>query len=158
MKIKVFSVLAGMVVCVLTAAPVGRENPSPMADLLHRYVDAERIAGVVSVLSTDDYTETYDCIGWADRENRVPMTPDTLFAIFSMTKTFTGAAMMCAIDDGKISLEDSVSKYLPEFAEVKMKDAWRWPLLHAAGHGSLLPDAGASWRMEGYAPDLPQDV
>jgi len=50
------------------------------------------------------------------------MTTDTLFAVFSMTKTFTGAAIMCAIDERKLSLDDAVSKYLPEFADVKMKD------------------------------------
>jgi CubicO group peptidase (beta-lactamase class C family) len=50
------------------------------------------------------------------------MTPDTLFAIFSMTKTFTGAALMCAIDEGKISLDDNVSKFLPEFSDIRMED------------------------------------
>jgi len=90
-------------------------------ELLGSYVTAGRIAGVVSVLSDADYKETFDCAGWADYTKR-KMTPDTLFAIFSMTKTFTGAAIMCAIDEGKMSLDDEVSKYLPEFADVKMKD------------------------------------
>ena len=75
----------------------------------------------MSVLSDKDYHVQFDCAGWAERGKR-KMTPDTLFAIFSMTKTFTGAAIMCAIDDGKISLDDEVAKYLPEFADVKMKD------------------------------------
>ena len=105
-----------------SAARTDRVNRFLIDDLLHRYVDAGRIAGVVSVLSTDDYRETYDCVGWADLENRVPMTPDTLFAVFSMTKTFTGAAIMCAIDDGMISLDDPVSKHLPEFADVRMEN------------------------------------
>jgi CubicO group peptidase (beta-lactamase class C family) len=90
--------------------------------VLDRYVDAGRIAGVVSVLSDADYNETYDCSGWADIENRQPIRPDNVFAIFSMTKNFTGAAVMCAIDEKKISLDDEVAKYLPEFADVVMKD------------------------------------
>lgn len=98
-------------------APAG-----PVKDTLDAYVGAGRIAGVVSVLSDADYHESFDCVGWADLENRKPMNPDTVFAIFSMTKTFLGAAMMCAIDEGKISLDDPVAKYLPEFADVKMKD------------------------------------
>ena len=89
---------------------------------LEKYVDAGRVAGVISVLSDGNYNEVFDCVGWADMENKVPMTPDTLFAIFSMTKTFTGAAIMCAIDEGKMSLDDEVSKYLPEFASVAMED------------------------------------
>lgn len=90
--------------------------------VLESYVDAGRIAGVVSVISDADYRETFDCVGWADMENRKPMTPDTLFAIFSMTKTFAGAAVMCAIDDGKLSLDDEVSRFIPEFADVVMED------------------------------------
>ena len=92
-----------------------------MENLLDSYVSAGRIAGVVSVLSDADYNVQFDCVGWAERGKR-KMTPDTLFAIFSMTKTFTGATLMCAIDDGKLSLDDEVAKYLPEFADVKMKD------------------------------------
>jgi CubicO group peptidase (beta-lactamase class C family) len=42
-----------------------------------------------------------------------------------MTKTFTGAALMCAIDDGRISLDDPVSRHLPEFADVRMADGSR---------------------------------
>jgi len=94
-------------------------------ETLDAYVKAGRIAGVVSVLSDADYNERYDCAGWArgyGTPQAEPMTPDTLFAVFSMTKTFLGAAMMCAIDEGRLSLDDAVSKYLPEFADVKMKD------------------------------------
>ena len=95
-----------------------------MAELLDSYVTSGRIAGVVSVLSDKDYHVQFDCAGWACRGKR-KMTPDTLFAIFSMTKTFTGAAIMCAIDDGRLSLDVEVAKYLPEFADVKMTDGSR---------------------------------
>ena len=100
------------------------QDAGGMAELLDRYVVAGRIAGVVSVLSDKDYNVQFDCAGWAYYGKR-KMTPDTLFAIFSMTKTFTGAALMCAIDDGKLSLDDEVAKFLPEFAEVRMKDGSR---------------------------------
>ena len=104
------------------ATAVRADDPTDgMAKMLDSYITSERIAGVVSVLSDKDYHVQFDCAGWAERGKR-KMTPDTLFAIFSMTKTFTGAALMCAIDDGKLSLDDEVAKYLPEFADVKMKD------------------------------------
>jgi len=107
---------------------VSAREPAPdgaLREMLGGYVSAGRIAGVVSVLSDAEYHVTFDCVGFANLEKKTPMTPDTLFAIFSMTKTFLGAAMMCAIDEGKISLDDPVSKYLPEFADVKMKDGSR---------------------------------
>lgn len=94
-------------------------------DAIAPYVDRGEIAGLVSVLSDGDGTLTIDTLGWADAENRRPMTMDTVFAVFSMTKTFFGATMMCAIDDGRISLDDMVSTYLPEYADVRMRDGSR---------------------------------
>ena len=87
---------------------------------LDDYVLSNRISGVVSILSDSNYNLTIDCSGWANVEKRVPISTNTMFAIFSMTKTVTGAAFMCAIDDGVISLDDKVSKYLPEFANMRM--------------------------------------
>ena len=86
------------------------------------FVDRGEIAGVISVLSDKDYVETWDLFGMADVEAGRPMAPDTMFAVFSMSKTFLGAAMMCAIDDGVISLDDKVSKFLPEYADLKFAD------------------------------------
>ena len=86
------------------------------------FVDRGEIAGVISVLSDRNYEETWDLFGYADAENKVPMKPDTLFAVFSMSKTFCGAAMMCAIDDGVLSLDDPVSKFLPEYADLRFAD------------------------------------
>lgn len=86
---------------------------------LRPFVERGEIAGMVSVLSDPDYNLTVDCYGWADVENRVPMRPDTVFAVFSMTKTFTACAMMIAVDRGILKLDDPVSKYLPEFKTIK---------------------------------------
>ena len=107
---------------VLSGALAARADGVSMKRTLDGFVGTGRIAGVVSVLSEADYTVQTDCAGWADVENRVPISDRTLFAIFSMTKSFTGIAMMCAVDEGKISLDDEVAKFLPEFADVKMAD------------------------------------
>ena len=48
------------------------------------------------------------------------MTPDTIFAIHSMTKPITSVAAMMLIDDGRLALSDPVSKYIPAFAAVKV--------------------------------------
>ena len=89
------------------------------------YVERQEIAGVISVLSDRDWNETWDLFGYADVEAGRPMAPDTVFAVFSMSKTFLGAAMMCAIDDGVISLDDKVSKFLPEYADIRFADGRR---------------------------------
>ena len=94
----------------------------PIKAVLDDYVSKGRIAGVVSGVSDPSGEVHFDCVGWADVENKVPIRTDTLFAIFSMTKTFNGVALMAAIDDGKMSLDDEVAKYLPEFADVKVEE------------------------------------
>lgn len=100
-----------------------------ISDLIGSYVMAGRISGVVSVLSDPDDKLQIDMAGFGDLGGPGRrgwwMSADAVFAVFSMTKTFTGAAVMCAIDEGKISLDDKVSRYLPEFANVRMKDGSR---------------------------------
>lgn len=116
--------LAGAVAFAVSASVGESVRPyfHPVRDTLDRYVESGRVAGAVSVLSDADCNVRFDCAGWADLENRRPMTPDTVFAVFSMTKTFTAIALMAAIDEGRLSLDDRVEKFLPEFGQVKMAD------------------------------------
>jgi CubicO group peptidase (beta-lactamase class C family) len=57
--------------------------------------------------------------GVRDRETNAPVDPDTVFRIASMTKSFTGLAILKLRDEGKLSLEDPVTKYIPELARLK---------------------------------------
>lgn len=104
--------------CLLTAIASAQ---TAIRETLQPYVDAQTMAGFVSILAAPDYSLEVECVGWADVENKVPMRPDTMFAIFSSSKSVCGAALMMLIDEGKISLDDPVSKYLPEFADVKIE-------------------------------------
>ena len=97
------------------------------------FVDRGEIAGVVSVLSDPDYNLTVDCFGWADAENKVPMKTDTVFAIFSMSKTFTGCAVMIAIDRGILRMDDPIAKFLPEFKDVANKVTVHDCMCHITG-------------------------
>jgi CubicO group peptidase (beta-lactamase class C family) len=60
------------------------------------------------------------CFGVRDVATNVPMTPDTIFALHSMTKPITSVAAMMLIDAGKLALSDPASKYIPGFADVKV--------------------------------------
>lgn len=110
---------------VVALASQGALANGSVKGMLDGFVDTGTISGVVSILSDADYNVQTDCSGWADVERRIPVTERSVFAVFSMTKSFTGIAMMCATDEGKISLDDKVEKFLPEFADVKMKDGSR---------------------------------
>ena len=63
------------------------------------------------------YSETF---GFRDPVTRTPMTKDTIFRIYSMSKPITSVAVMMLVDDGKIALGDPLSKYIPAFADVKV--------------------------------------
>ena len=55
-----------------------------------------------------------------DVATKAPMTPDTLFRIYSMTKPITSVTAMMLVQDGKLSLDEPVSKYIPAFAQTKV--------------------------------------
>ena len=125
MKLHLSAILATMLFVAGCTLVQETDSRNIVKRTLDEYVLSDRISGVVSILSDTNCNLTVDCSGWANVEKRVPISTNTLFAIFSMTKTFTGAAVMCAIDEGRMSLDDKVSKYLPEYADVRMRDGSR---------------------------------
>jgi len=148
-----FALLASFLGCVTcTSSPEVRQALGP-------YVERGEIAGIVSVLSDPDYNESWDCFGWADAENRVPMCHDTLFAVFSMSKTFAGCAIMIAVDRGILRMDDRVEKYLPEFQRIENKVTIHDCMCHVSGvyggdlsmiHTSVpLREQARSWALNG---------
>lgn len=85
---------------------------------LKPYVDRLEIPGYVSVLIDGD-REEWVADGWRDVAKKTPMAKDSLFRICSQTKGIVGAAAAKLVVEGKISLDDPVSKYLPEFAKLE---------------------------------------
>lgn len=83
-------------------------------------VEDNQIAGAVVLVARKDKVGYLQAVGMADIEAKRPMAPDTLFRIMSMTKPITSVAVMMCVDDGKIGLDDPVSKYLPEFKDQKV--------------------------------------
>lgn len=71
--------------------------------------------------------------GFADLENNVAMTPDAVFAVGSVTKSFTGLAIMQLVEAGKVSLDAPVSTYLPDYPEPGRSIAIRHLLNHTSG-------------------------
>ncbi|HHY84674.1 MAG TPA: beta-lactamase family protein [Verrucomicrobia bacterium] len=98
-----------------TAAPALPEVGKTMEDLIAR----NEIAGAVTMVIAKDNILHLENSGFADVDTKRPMTPDTLFWIASMTKPVTGVAILMLQDEGKLNVADPVSKYLPEFANLK---------------------------------------
>lgn len=82
--------------------------------------------------------------GYADVEQKTPMTPQTIFRIASITKLFTGTAVMQLRDRGKLQLDDPVEKYLPWFKiKNRFPDAPTITIRHLMTHTSGLPGEAA---------------
>ncbi|HYY98633.1 MAG TPA: serine hydrolase [Pyrinomonadaceae bacterium] len=95
------------------------------------------IPGLSLVIVKDDKVVYVKGLGYRDFERKVPVTPDTLFAIGSSTKAFTSMLVAMGADEGKISLDDSPKKFLPYFKlqdpEADAKITVRDLLSHSSG-------------------------
>ena len=90
-------------------------------EALKQYVDSGRLPGAISVLYNNGIQETC-CIGYADPRTKRPITMDDAFMQCSQTKGFCGVTIAKLVEEGKISLDDPVSKYLPEFSTLWVLD------------------------------------
>lgn len=94
---------------------------SQIPGIMLEFVGQKKIAGVVTLVANRKRVLQLAAVGYADIDKKKPMTRDTLFAIASMTKPITGTAVMILKDQGKLSLDDPVSKYIPEFKSASLK-------------------------------------
>ena len=91
------------------------------AQALDKYVKSGEIPGIISVFYQRGVQETA-CLGYADAAKKIPITMDKTFMQCSQTKGFCGVTIAILVEEGKLSLDDPVSKYLPEFKSLKVKD------------------------------------
>jgi len=88
-------------------------------DAMARHVEREAVAGIVTALQRDG-EPVYDAIGVQDLDTGVPMSPRTIFQLWSMTKPFTVAATLHLIEEGRFGLADDVATWLPELASPRV--------------------------------------
>src|ERR1700761_5939528 len=79
-----------------------------------------KIPGAIVLIQQHGKPVYHEFFGVRDPATKQPMTDDTIFRLFSMTKPITSVVAMQLIDEGKIKLDDPVSKYIPSFANVKV--------------------------------------
>ncbi|NUH37034.1 beta-lactamase family protein [Streptomyces samsunensis] len=135
----------------LTAAA----KPRP-ADPLQRQVDAIHDTGAVGVLADTTSPDTYDSAraGTAERGTRRPMPQDGRFRIGSATKTFTATVVLQLVGEGRMSLEDTVERWLPGVVRGNGNDGSRVTvrqlLQHTSGIPDVLPEIPALNSADGY--------
>mgnify|MGYP005849186589 CR=1 FL=1 len=91
---------------------------------LDRALAETGVPGAVAVVVTRDGTVHESAHGLRAKGGEQPMTTDSVFRIFSMTKAIGSAAAMKLVEEGRIDLDAPVTDYLPEFAEVQVLDGW----------------------------------
>jgi CubicO group peptidase (beta-lactamase class C family)/predicted dienelactone hydrolase len=99
--------------------------PAPLeaaTSLLNRAVAEQKIAGAVAAVARHGKLAYLETVGVQSLETRTPMTEQSLFRIYSMTKPVTAAAVMMLHEEGRFTLRDPVSKYLPEFSHVRVAE------------------------------------
>ena len=106
--------LAAVAGCV--SAPAWKDAGTSFAkDALQKYVDSGELPGAISIFYKDGVQETA-CLGYADVATKRPIRLDSAFMQCSQTKGFCGVTVAILVEEGKLNLDDPVSKYLPEFA------------------------------------------
>jgi CubicO group peptidase (beta-lactamase class C family) len=92
-------------------------NTAPIDALLQRAVDSAQVAGAVALVMVNGTVRYERAVGWSDRESRRPMQSTSLFRIASQTKAITSVAIVQLIEDGKLRLDDPVSRWIPGYAK-----------------------------------------
>jgi CubicO group peptidase (beta-lactamase class C family)/glyoxylase-like metal-dependent hydrolase (beta-lactamase superfamily II) len=130
------------------AAKKAAQGPPAIAaisDRLRQSIAAREIAGAVTLVATPDRVVHLDAVGDAVMSPREAMRPDAIFWIASMSKPVLATLVLMLQDEGLLSVDDPVEKYLPEFKGLKTADGKPAPvtirhlLTHTSGMGEITP-------------------
>jgi CubicO group peptidase (beta-lactamase class C family) len=119
------------------------ESAMPEIDRIFRaYAADQKVPGMIWGVVIDGRLAHVASAGVRDRATRAPLTRSTAFRIASMTKSFTALAILKLRDDGKLSLEDPVSKWIPEFATMALptRDSAPLRVRHLMTHSAGFPE------------------
>ena len=120
---KMLILLAAIFCLTATAKTRPKDSKTHYAqEVLQPYVNSGQLAGAISVFYKDGVQETC-CIGYADVAAKRPIRMDNVFMQCSQTKGFCGVTIAKLVEEGRLSLDDPVAKYLPEFKELWVLDS-----------------------------------
>ena len=107
--------------CGLAAAASRAEDQlAAIPKNLQCLVDQRMIPGAVTMVARDGKLIHSSVVGYEDIETRRPMRKDTIFRFYSMSKPITGVAILMLMEQGKLRLDDPVSKFLPQFGKTRV--------------------------------------
>jgi CubicO group peptidase (beta-lactamase class C family) len=98
-------------------------DPTKLAkvgEFFRNEVTTGKISGAILLIQQHGKPVYHESFGVQDVVSKAPITDQTIFRLFSMTKAITSVAAMVLVDEGKLKLEDPIAKYIPSFANVKV--------------------------------------
>ncbi len=112
--------------CIRCVQPTAHLDPA--FDLIHSAVAEKKVPGAIGIVAQHGRVLREEAHGHSDVQHLQPMTTRTLCWIASITKPVTAAAAMKLVEDGKLSLDDPVDKYLPRFKDQLAPDGKHYPV------------------------------
>jgi CubicO group peptidase (beta-lactamase class C family) len=142
--------------CAPAPSPSGLIASDDIADIIAKYRDEipqrmqqENVSGLAIVVVDDQNILWAEGFGYTDKDGEIPVSADTLFSIQSMSKSFTATAVMLAVQDGLVDLDEPITTYLPDFhvnsifeEHPEKKITLRMLLSHTAGFAHEAPYGG----------------
>jgi CubicO group peptidase (beta-lactamase class C family) len=133
----------------LTASPTAKpeevglssERLARINQMIERRIAAGELAGAVTIVARKGKVVHHSAQGVMDLDSKKPMAPSSMFRIASMTKPVIGVAVMMLVEEGKLHLNDPVSRYIPQFKDMKVAMPIATP-----------PQGGAGGRAGGAGP------
>jgi CubicO group peptidase (beta-lactamase class C family) len=101
-------------------AGFSREGIARIDAFVQDAIDGKKAPGAILLIRRNGHTAYFRSFGVRDPGTQAPMTPDTIFRIYSMSKPITTVAAMMLVEEGKLRLDDPLAKYIPAFANVKV--------------------------------------
>src|ERR1700737_2729601 len=96
------------------------EKLARVGDYIRNEIALGKIPGAIMLIQQHGHPVYFESFGVRDVATRLPMTADTIFRLYSMSKPITSVAAMMLVEGGKLALDDPVSKYIPDFTDVKV--------------------------------------
>ena len=108
-------------------------------ELMQRNMDAGNFAGAVTLVARQGRIVHFETHGLMDLDAKKPMAKNAIFRIMSMTKPVVGVSILMLLEEGKVRLNDPVSKYIPQFKDIKVAVPLPSPPPSAYGPSSQTP-------------------
>jgi len=132
--------LLALILLVSTACLAQESYEKKIEEYLRKEMQAQQIPGVALAVVKDGKVVLARGYGLANVEHQVPVKPETIFQSGSTGKQFTATAVMMLVEEGKLSLEDKITKYFPDAPESWGNITLRHLLTHTSGMTDYPPD------------------